>query len=239
MLKMKGTLAVPGEHTKGEETYIKTADALKEATLRYPILPLTYGHINHYPPTPQEQIGTVSQKWCDKEQKVIGEFWLHEEKIPEVLRKRIDNGEKISISADYEADIDENKNQTGISYTHVAVLDGEAPVCPLEKCGIFERMPFSETQEITPVEKQPEKEPEVAPEEVQVEPEPVPEAPKPEEPAEQKPEDTSEPVVQEEEVRLEPEVIIPASAPVQQKLFAVVDGNYVFVPEIFRQKEKK
>ncbi len=36
MIKMKGVLAVPGEHTKGEDTYIKTAEELKEAAFRQP-----------------------------------------------------------------------------------------------------------------------------------------------------------------------------------------------------------
>ena len=143
MIKMRGTLAVPGEHTKGEDTYIKSAGELKEAAFRQPILKLTYGHVDG-DPLPDQQIGTVSQKWCEKTQRVLGEFWFHEEKIPEVLRKRIDNGESIPISADYEADVDEEGNQSGFNYTHVAVLDGENPVCPIEKCGVFERRPFSE-----------------------------------------------------------------------------------------------
>jgi len=202
--------------------------------------------MEHREPTPEEQIGTVSQKWCEKEQKVIGEFWFHEEKIPEALRKKLDNGEHIPISADYDAYVDEEGNQSGFSYTHVAVLDGENPVCPIEKCGVFERLPFSEQlDDLAPPEpKQDEKAPEVAPVEAEavvpdVEPvEAETEEPKPDTPATENLEEASEPVQEEEEVRLEPEVIIPASAPVVQKAFEMIDGNYVFVPEVFKQQEK-
>ena len=160
MIKRKGTLAVAGEHTKGEATYIKTAEELKEAAFRQPILKLTYGHVTG-DPSPEQQIGTVSQKWCEKTQKVLGEFWFHDEKIPEVLRQKLDNGEHIPISADYSANVDEEGNQSGFNYTHVAVLDGENPVCPIEKCGVFERLPFSEQlDDLAPPEPKAEKEPE-------------------------------------------------------------------------------
>ena len=256
MIKRKGTLAIPGEHTKGEDTYIKTAEELKEAAFRQPILKLTYGHVEG-DPTPEQQIGTVSQKWSEEHQKVIGEFWFHDEKIPEALRTKLDNGEHIPISADYDALIDENNIQSGLNYTHIAVLDGENPVCPIEKCGVFERLPFTEQlDDLTPPEPKAEKEPEVAPVEMSptselpegteyVEPDALlgikdkePEEPKTEEPVEQKPE---EPVEQapEEEVRLEPEVVIPIETTEVQKAFEVIDGNYVFVPEIFKQQEKK
>ena len=244
MIKMRGTLAVAGEHTKNDETYFKTAEELKQAAFRQPILKLTYGHVEG-DPTPEQQIGTVSQKWCEQEQKVLGEFWFHEEKIPEVLRQKLDNGERIPISADYEAYIDEEGNQSGFNYTHVAVLDSENPVCPLDTCGVFERRVFSE--QLDDLEPQAEKEPEVAPVEAEapvpdVEPvvEAEPEEPKTEAPVEQKPE---EPVEQapKEEVRLEPEVVIPieTAASEVQKPFEIVDGNYVFVPDVFKQQEKK
>ena len=243
MIKRKGILAVPGEYTKGDETYTKSAEELKEAVLRFPIIPLTYGHLIEGTPTQEEQIGTVSQRWCEKTQKVLGEFWFHEEKVPEALRQKLDNGERIPISAGYDAYVDENKNQSGLSYTHIAVLDGESPVCPIEKCGIFERLPFTEQlDDLTPPEPKAEKEPEVAPVEAEtpvpdVEPvEAEPEEPKPETPVEQKPE---EPDAQApEEVRVEPEIVIPIESSVVQKAFDVIDGNYVFVPEIFKQQEK-
>ena len=245
MIKRKGTLAVPGEHTKGEDTYMKTAEELKEAAFRQPILKLTYGHVEG-DPTPEQQIGTVSQKWSEEYQKVLGEFWFHEEKIPEALRTKLDNGEHIAISADYDALVDEKNHQSGINYTHVAVLDGENPVCPIEKCGVFERFPFTEQlDDLEPPEPKAEKEPEVAPPEEEtvvpdVEPEePEAEEPKPETPVEQKPEEPDE-QAPEEEVRLEPEVVIPIeSAVVQKGPGEYIDGNYVFVPEIFKQQEKK
>jgi hypothetical protein len=243
MIKRKGVLAVPGEYTKGDEKYNKSAEELKEAVLRFPIIPLTYGHLIEGTPTPEEQIGTVSQRWCEKTQKVLGEFWFHEEKIPEVLRKKLDNGERIPISAGYDAYVDEDKNQSGLSYTHIAVLDGESPVCPIEKCGIFERLPFTEQlDDLTPPEPKAEKEPEVAPpveeEPVTTEETPIAEEPKPDPPVEQKPEEPDEQATK-EEVRLEPEVVIPIESSVVQKVFDVIDGNYVFVPDIFKQKQEK
>ena len=243
MIKMRGTLAVPGEHTKGENTYIKTAEELKEAVFRQPILKLTYGHVDG-DPSPEQQIGTVSQKWCEKTQKVLGEFWFHEEKIPEVLRQKLDNGKRIPISADYNADVDEEGNQSGFNYTHVAVLDGEDPVCPIEKCGVFERQHFFEQlDDLEPSEPKAEKEPEVAPpvevEPVTTEETPTAEEPKPEPPVEQKPKEPDEQAPSKEEVRLEPEVVIPIESSVVQKAFDVIDGNYVFVPEVFKQQEKK
>ncbi len=240
MIKMKGILAVPGEHTKGEDTYIKPAEELKEAAFRQPILKLTYGHVQG-DPLPEQQIGTVSQKWCEKTQQVLGEFWLHEEKIPEVLRQKIDNGEYIPISADYEADVDEEGNQSGFNYTHVAVIDGEDPVCPVEECGIHRRKHFSEQiGELEPSKPKIEKEEEAPPE-----PEPTPdevveeepEQPKPEEPAEQKPEETDE-TAPEEKVILEPEVIIPAEIVTVRKEFEIIDGKYVFVAKAFKKQEK-
>ena len=240
MIKRKGTLAVPGEHTKGEDTYIKTAEELKEAAFRQPILKLTYGHVEG-DPTPEQQIGTVSQKWSDEFQKVLGEFWFHDEKIPEALKQKLDNGEHISISADYNALVDEKNNQSDLNYTHVAVLDGETPVCPIEKCGVYDRVLFSESGDITPPEEpKAEKEPEVAPEPEPVPDEvtePAPEETKPETPVEQKPEEPSE-QEPEEEIRLEPEIVIPIeSAVVQKGPGEFIDGNYVF--EVFKQQEKK
>ena len=243
IIKMRGTIAVPGEHTKDGETYTKIAEELKEAAFRQPILKLTYGHVEG-DPSPEQQIGTVSQKWCEKTQKVLGEFWFNDKNIPEVLRQKLDNGENIPISADYEADVDEEGNQSGFNYTHVAVLDGESPVCPIEKCGVFARKAFMEQlDDLTPPEPKAEKEPEVAPVEAEapvpdVEPvEAEPEEPKPDTPVEQKPE---EPDAQApEEVRVEPEVVIPIESSVVQKPFDMIDGNYVFVPEIFKQKQEK
>ena len=241
IIKMRGTIAVPGEHTKDGETYTKIAEELKEAAFRQPILKLTYGHVEG-DPSPEQQIGTVSQKWCEKTQKVLGEFWFNDKNIPEVLRQKLDNGENIPISADYEADVDEEGNQSGFNYTHVAVLDGESPVCPIEKCGVFARKAFMEQlDDLTPPEPKAEKEPEVAPpvevEPVTTEETPIAEEPKPETPVEQKPEEPSEQAP--EEVRVEPEVVIPIeSAVVQKGPGEFIDGNYVFVPEIFKQKEK-
>lgn len=245
LIKMKGTFAVPGEYEYPEGKEKKTFEELKAAAQRYPIIPVTYGHtVDGLAPTEEMQIGTVSQKVNEKEQRIDGELWLFPEKVPSVLREKIDNGEKIPISAGLLLDaVDDEGMQKGIQYTHLAILDGEDPKCPLEKCGFGVRlesdrlMRLEQTQEIK-TEKEPEvaPEPEPTPDEV-VEPEP--EETEPESPAVQKTEEPSE-QAQEEEVRLEPEVVIPTELPPSevQKPFEMIDGNYVFVPEIFKQKEK-
>jgi hypothetical protein len=259
MIKMKGVLAVPGEYTYGDMVEVKTAEELKDAAQRFPIVPLSYGHtIDGFQPPASMQIGTVSQKWSEEQQKVLGEFWLHEERIPENLRKKIDNGEPIPISAGVILDdVDENGIQRGISYTHVAVLDGEDPKCPLGTCGMNVRMESNRKVRLEQSTEIPPPEPKAAEKETEVAPEPIKpnlidggytseevdleaEEPKPETPVEQKPEEPSEQATPKEEVRLEPEVMIPIEAPVVQKPFEVIDGLYQFVPEVFKtQQEKK
>ena len=254
MIRMKGVLAVPGAYEKDGKTYIKTAEELKKSAIRFPVIPLTYGHTqDSLPPTEAAQIGTVSQKWNEEQQRVVSEFWIDETVIPEALRLKINDGQKIPISAWYLADsIDEDGTLHGMSYSHVAVLEGEDPVCPIDQCGAFVvaeskgRLRFIEhTTDLdpSPPTKAAEKEPEVALEETEapvpdVEPVEVePEQPKPDSPVEQKPAVADE--VQEAEVPLEPELVIPSSAPTVQKPFELIDGVYSFVPDVFKQKEKK
>ncbi|MHA2380757.1 MAG: hypothetical protein ACXADS_15915 [Candidatus Thorarchaeota archaeon] len=248
LIKMRGTFAVPGEfeYPEGKET--KTFEELKTAAQRWPIIPVSYGHtVDGLAPTEEMQIGTVSQKVNEKEQKIDGELWLFPEKIPDVLREKIDNGEKIPISAGILLDsVDDEGIQRGIQYTHLAIVDGENPKCPLEECGFGIRL---ESDRLMRLEKtteiEAEKEPEEAPEEVKtteelltdtpMKLEPEPEDTETETPVEQKP---KEPVEEapEEEIQLEPETVIPIEAPVEQKPYEVVDGNYVFV---FKPQEKK
>ncbi len=252
MIKMSGTIAVPGEFTYGDNTEIKTAEELKDAAFRHPIVTVTYGHtMDGLMPPANMQIGTISQKWSEEEQKVIGEMWLHEEKIPEKLRQKIDNGEAVPISAGIMLDsIDDDGTQRGIAYTHIAIVDGEDPKCPLGVCGMNVRLEsdrlvrLEKSTEITPPEPKAEKEEEAPPtEETEVVPdvepeEPEVEQPKPEEPAAQKPEETDEPAP-DEEVVLEPEVIIPAEIVTVRKEFEIIDGKYVFVPQAFKQKQEQ
>ena len=249
MIKMSGTLAVPGEFTYGDVTEIKTAEELKDAAFRHPIVTVTYGHtMDGLMPPANMQIGTISQKWSEEEQKVLGEMWLHEEKIPEKLRQKIDNGEAIPISAGIMLDsIDDGGIQRGITYTHIAIIDGEDPKCPLGVCGMNVRLEsdrlvrLEKTTEIPPPEPKAEKEEEAPPESEPTPDEVVeeePEQPKPEEPAEQKPEETDE-QEPEEEVKLVPEVIIPAEIVTVRKEFEIIDGKYVFVPQAFKQKQEK
>ena len=254
MIKMKGVLAVPGEYEKDGKKYIKTAEELKKAAERFPILPLTYGHTeDSLPPTEAQQIGTVSQKWSKDKNAVVSDFWFFEEKMPAALRKKYDSGEKIPISAWYLADtIDEDGTLHGMSYSHVAALEGEDPICPIEQCGAFvvaeskgrlrfiEHTTDLEAEPTKEAEKQAEAPVETTDETIIVDndvPLVEPEQPKTEPPVEQKPKEADE--VPEVEVPLEPEVIIPPAVPVAQKPFSMVDGNYVFVPDIFKQKQEK
>ncbi len=249
MIKMKGVVAVPGAYKYGDVVEVKTAAELKDAAQRNPIIPLTFGHtVDGLPPTASMQIGTLSQKWSEEQQKVLGDFWFYEEKIPESLRKKIDNGEHLPISAGLLLEsVDEDGTQRGISYTHMAILEGEDPKCPLGTCGVNVRVEsntnrlvrLEQTAELTIPPEAEKKEIEATP----IEAEPVTtekaeiEQPKPEVPVEQKPKEADE--APEEEVPLEPEIIIPPAAPVVQKPFEVVDGKYVFVPDVFKQKQEK
>ena len=257
MIRMKGVLAVPGAYEKDGKTYIKTAEELKKSAIRFPVIPLTYGHTqDSLPPTEAAQIGTVSQKWNEEQQRVVSEFWIDETVIPEALRLKINDGQKIPISAWYLADsIDEDGTLHGMSYSHIAVLEGEDPICPIDQCGAFVvaeskgRLRFIEhTTDLEPSPpKTAKKEPEVAPVETEA---PVPdvetaavevepEEPKPDTPVEQKPAEADEEQVAEEEVPLVPDVVIPATVSVVQKPFRMVDGNYEFTPDVFKQKQEK
>ena len=252
IIKMRGVLARPGTYEKNGQKYIKTAEELKDAAFRFPIIPLTFGHTNSSePPTREQQIGTVSQKWNDALQLVESEYWVPKDRMPEVLLDKINNGERVPVSAWYLADsMDEDGTLRGISYAHASLLHGEDPICPITECGAFvlieskdDRLIFLEhADDIIPVEESDEEteaSPEAEPEPDEEQVEEVSEEPKPEAPAEQKPEepDEEEPA---KEVELVPETPIPIEAPPQtQKPFEMVDGKYVFVPPIFRKQEKK
>lgn len=218
-IKRQGVFAVPGEYTYGDNTEIKTAEELKLAAERQPIIRLVMGHPIDNHPYAKDVIGTVSQKWDEENQRVNGEFWFYDDMIPESIRKKLVNNEPIPISAGIMLDDIEDSVQKGISYTHMAVLEDEDPECPLGTCGINIRMESKpnrivrheqKTELVVPEEKEAEPvvEEVTEPKEVEVI-EPKPEEPKTTEPAAQKPEEVVEPEPVEEEVKLVPEVIIP------------------------------
>ena len=197
-------------------------------------------------PNAEMQIGTVSQRVNEAEQKIDGELWLFPEKCPEKLKIRIDNGEKIPISAGILLDsLDEDGTQRGIQYTHVAVLEGEDPKCPLDKCGFNLRLESNDRllrlEQQTDAEiKQPKAEPETEATPAKEEPttveEPEAEQPKTETPVEQKPAETDEQVQPEVQAPPEPEIIIPPDVPQVQKPFTVdAEGNYVWVLDAHKQ----
>lgn len=139
-IKRKGILARPGEYRFGDIVEVKTAEELKAAVERQPILTLTLGHPAGGIPKKSDYIGTVAQKWNEEKQRVDGDFWFYDEYIPDAVRKKIVNLEPVSISAGYTVDSVEDGLQRGILYSHIAVLDGENPKCPLDKCGVNVRM---------------------------------------------------------------------------------------------------
>jgi len=263
-IKMRGVVAAPGEYKYGDTVEVKTEEELKRDVKERPFVPLTYGHVQ---PTYNEDsgtwdidddliIGSVYRKWSNRDKRVNAKVNFYEEKMPAAIRKRIDNGEKIPVSAGIFLDsVDENNIQHGIETTHIAVLEGENPTCPLEICGLDIREESSGSrirrlEQQTALEPSP---PKTAEKEEEATPEPAesagPEQPKPEEVAPEaeispvaesdEVQEEAEEAVVEAEVPLEPELVIPASAPAVQKQVELIDGVYSFVPEIFKQKEKK
>lgn len=140
-IKKRGILARPGEYKFGDTVEIKTAEELRLAVQRQPILMLTHGHPTGGIPMVSDYIGTVAQKWNEEKQRVDGDFWFYDEHIPTHIRERIVNNEPVQISAGYTVDDVEEGIQKGILYSHIAILrDEEDPTCPLDKCGVNVRM---------------------------------------------------------------------------------------------------
>ena len=235
-IKRKGVVAVPGEYKYGDVTEIKTAEELKLAAERQPIIMLTRGHPIDGIPSAKDVIGTVSQKWDAKTERVLGEFWFHDEKISDNIRNKLENYEPVAISGGILIDDVIDGVQKGIVYTHMAILEDEDPKCPLGTCGINIRTESNPNKNVryeqktdleAPEEPEAAQEPEPTTEldEVEVE-EPEPEEPKTEEPAVENPEeDVVEPV--EEEVKLVPEVEIPVGRPVVPKEWETDESGWI------------
>jgi hypothetical protein len=146
-LKRRGILARPGTYRYGDKTEVKTAEELKKAAERQPIIALTLGHPSGGIPKASDFIGTVNQKWNEQRQRVDAEFWFYDE-VPEEVRSRIVNQWPTPISAGFTVESVENGTQKGIFYTHIAVLkDSEDPKCPLGQCGINVRMESNLTED--------------------------------------------------------------------------------------------
>ena len=260
-IKKKGILAVPGEYKFGDTTEVKTAEELKLAAQRQPILTLTLGHPAGSLPSESDYIGTVAQKWNEEKQRVEGDFWFYDEHIPPHIRERIVNDVPLKISAGYTVDRIEEGIQKGILYSHIAIIDGGDPKCPLDKCGVNVRMEsnsnlrYEQEQEIDEP-----KEPEVT-ETVETVPTTVtftekqfeqlleairPPVPAP--PAEQKPE-VEEKVIEEvteepaaptpPEPRMEPEKVIPTGTSPSAEEFATNDDMVAKSIKILGDREKQ
>jgi hypothetical protein len=244
-VKKKGIIARTGEYKFGDITEVKTAEELKAAVERQPIVILTKGHPVGGIPRASDYLGTVTQKWNEEKQRVDGDFWFYDEVLPPDIREKIVNDVPVSISAGYTVDSVEDGVQKGILYSHVAVLDGEDPKCPLGQCGVNVRMEadskirYEQEAPISDPAPEPEKQEKEDPKpmeatgfnEVQLgqirdllsELLPAP-------PAEQKPEIVEEPAPEPEpeatspEPRVEPERVIPAERPHDSREIGPADG---------------
>jgi len=250
-IKRKGIVAVPGEYKYGEVLEKKTVEELRAAAERQPIIMLTRGHPVDGVPSAKDVIGTVSQKWNEELGKVTGEFWFHEEKIPDSIRAKIVNNEPIAISPGFMVDDVQDGVQRGIVYTHMAILEEEDPRCPLGVCGVNVRMDSKDGKvrslrldRKTELEPVPRESKQPVPEEPKIaEQKPVPEAPKEETPAEQKPEVVVEAPVR-EPAKVEvppptPEVRIPVSVPAPPKEWEEHGTWIKYVPRAYREQKKE
>jgi hypothetical protein len=191
---------------------------------------------------PTQWIGTVTTIWNDAEQQVDGEFWFFDEeweRIPEEVRKRIVNKEKVSLSAGYQVGKVEDGIQIGRKWDHLA-LNVQNP--KQEGIGVNVRME-AELPENFRVEETPE----ISGKEAPAETPPAPtkedvqawvaeavaeavakalEAQKPAEPERSEEEPVTAPEEEVKEARPEPipETVLPASAPSKKDEIKEVDG---------------
>lgn len=259
-IKKKGILAVPGEYKFGDRTEIKTAEELKLAAQRQPILTLTLGHPGGSLPSESDYLGTVAQKWNEEKQRVDGDFWFYDEHIPPHIRERIANNEPVMISAGYTVDRVEEGIQKGILYTHIAIVDGGDPKCPLDKCGVNVRMEsnsnlrYEQEQEIDEPKETEDKETVQTPPSVTFTKEQFdqlleairPVVPEP--PAEQKPE-VEEKVIEEVQVepsaptppepRMEPEKVISTGTSPSTEEYPLNDDTVAVSVKMLGDKESK
>ena len=263
-IKRKGIIARPGKYTyKDGVVEVKTAEELRAAVTRQPIIPLTFGHPPDGVPRARDFIGTVSQKWNEEKQRVDGDFWFYDETPQEIL-DRVVNGWPTKISAGFTVDSVENDAQKGIFYTHVAVLkDEDDPACPLGQCGVNVRMEsnsdtdYRYEQAADADEKKDDvKTPPVTNESVILSQEQmadladmIAERLRPKE--EEKKEEQKAPVVEEHEEQIQPQVqerrtpepvrTVPASVPQENDGFEIdpVTGGIVFKSRYDRSKKKK
>lgn len=136
-IKRDGIVARPGTHKRGGMDEVVTAEQLKRAIQIQNRIPLILGPHPAGPGTnPLDVIGTVTQRWNDAEQRVDGEFWFFNESeeelrkwllIPQSIRDKIVNYEKVPLSACYQIGKIEEGVQIGRHYDHL-VLDVDRPM---------------------------------------------------------------------------------------------------------------
>ena len=146
-IKRDGIVARPGTHKRGGMDEVVTAEQLKRAIQIQNRIPLILGpHPAGGIMNPLDAIGTVTQRWNDAEQRVDGEFWFFNESeeelrkwllIPQSIRDRIVNYDRVPLSASYQIGKIEEGIQIGRLYDHLA-LNVENPMH--EDVGVNVRM---------------------------------------------------------------------------------------------------
>lgn len=260
LAKRRGIVAVPGSYKYGDATEIKTALELQEVAKRQPSIILTLGHPSTVFPKSTDYIGKVFLRWDSKRSALAGEFSFFDERVPPVLAEKLSAGEVVGVSAGFLVDeVMEDGTQNGIVLTHVALIEGEDPRCPIDTCGVNVRMDadlptnyrYEQSSELPSEGSAEEKPKQKVPEEgfnpIQMEqlkkmvsemipkpPEPVKEEIEVAE-VEQEPEPEQEDVLVPEPV---PEVLIPATgSETSDGLQKDELGRYVFKPRYKNQKE--
>ena len=136
-IKRQGIVARPGTHKRGGMDEVVSAEQLKRAIQIQNRIPLILGPHPAGPGTdPLDIIGTVTQRWNEAEQRVDGDFWFFNESeeelvkwlsIPQSIRDKIVNYEKVPLSACYQIGKIKEGVQIGRLYDHL-VLDVDRPM---------------------------------------------------------------------------------------------------------------
>jgi hypothetical protein len=133
-IKRRGVIARPGVHKNlrtGQDEVI-TWEELKEAVQFQNRIELVLEHPHTFYMSPEDRIGTVTQKVNEKKKQIDGEFWFFDEpkywnKIPPDLKRKIIGGQEINMSAGYKVGQIVEGRQTSRKYDHIA-LDVNNPM---------------------------------------------------------------------------------------------------------------
>jgi len=135
-VKRDGVLVRPGKFRIQGKDEIRTIEELEEAIKKHTDgIMLTYGHAADGSPIPgaTQFVGKAFPYWDSEKKAVLANYSFFDEywdNIPEHVRSKITNKEKVPISIGYRIDdIDKDGTQKGIVFTHVAIVpEGEEPI---------------------------------------------------------------------------------------------------------------